>query len=272
MGAAQTIQRLSLHGRILAEGVRCASACSDEPILCIASGQMLAFAVSSEARLLFSWQFRLPTAIQPPIAFVIPKVIVRHLIASPGGGEADVDLTLRGNEVTFTSRDARGPFELRWQSDLRRFPAPMEMNRLLAVPPNLIRLDYLQLSDSIHRAVARLITLESQQHIHRTRLALLLSLSDGHLMVDGREISDQGAGHYYFDPRLMLRALEHVRAEQVEIGLTSLSLRRAILSIVERRPEYLLHCALMSIGLDTQLLLPPSPRRGQQAVQVRQAS
>lgn len=272
MGTAQTIQRLSLHGRTLVEGVRHASTCSDEPILCIAGGQMLAFAASSESRLLLSWQFRLPAAIQPPIAFVIPKVIIQHLIAAPVGGGSGVELTLKGNEVTLISCDAKGPFELRWRSDLHLFPAPLEMNRLLTVPTNLTRLDYLQLSDSIHQAVARLIALESQQHIHRTRLAILLSLSDGHLAVDGQEISEQGPGRYYFDPRLVLRALEHVRAEQVEVGLTGLNLRRAILSIVDRRPEHILHCALMSIGLDTQLLLPPSPRRSQRAVQTRQAS
>lgn len=218
---------------------------------------------------MISWQFRLPTAIQPPIVFVIPKVIVQHLVASPADGEAEVALVLRGNEVTLTSRDAKGPFELRWRSDLHLFPAPTEINQLLAVPPNLVRLNYLQLSDAVHQAVARLIAIESQQHIHRTRLAISLSLSNGHLMVDGREIAEQATDQHYFDPRLIIRALEHIRAEQVEIGLTSLGPRRAVLSIVDRRPDHVLHCALISVGLETQLLFPSS-HRNHRGVQVRQ--
>ncbi len=270
MGAAEIGQRLSLQGSVFSEGVQRASAYADEPILCVAGGQRLAFAVVSGARLMISWQFRLPTPIQPPIVFVIPKVIAQHLVASPVGGQARVELLLRGSEVTLTSRDAKGPFELRWRSDLHLFPAPAEMNRLLAVPSDLVRLNYLQLSDSIHQAVARLIAIESQQHIHRTRLAVSLSLSNGHLVVDGREIAEEATDQYYFDPRLIVRTLEHIRAEQVEVGLTDLGPRRAILSIVDRRSDHILHCALMSIGLETRLLFPSSPHRNRQGVQARQ--
>ncbi len=272
MGTAQTTQKLSLRNRIFSEGVRRASACSDESILCVASGQMLAFAALGGARLLISWQFRLPTAIQPPAAFVIPKVIIQHLSASPPSGEAEVKLLLRGNEVTLTSCDAKGPFELRWRSDLHSFPVPTEMNHLLTVPIKLVRLNYLQLSDSVHQAVAKLIAIESQQHIHRTKLAVSISLSNGRLVIDGQEIADQAMDQHYFDPRLVVRALEYVRAEQVEVGLTSLSPRRAVLSIVDRRPDHILHCALMSVGLESPLLLPSSSRRNQQSSQAHQAS
>ncbi len=243
-------------GHVLWDGVRRALTCSEDPILSIAKGHELTFAALSGARLAISWRFRVPTPVDGLIVFVIPQMIASHLVAAPGRREENVDLVLRGNEVRLTAYDEKGSYELHWQSDLHTFPAPPEMSHLLVLPSDPVRLGYLELSDSVHQAVAKLVSIESQQHIHRTKLAILLSLSHGHLIVDGREISAQTTGQYYFDPRLIIRALEFVRTEWVEVGLTSLGPRRAILSIVDRQPGCVVHCALLSIGLDTQRLFP----------------
>jgi hypothetical protein len=74
--------------------------------------------------------------------------------------------------------------------------------------------------------------------------------------VTGQEIETLAINRYYFDPRLVIRALELVRAGQVELGLTSLDPRSAFLSIISRQPDRQVHCALLSIGLDTQRLFP----------------
>jgi hypothetical protein len=260
VGAVPTSRQLSFDGRVLLRGVRLASACSEEPILGIAQNRYLTFVALSGVRLLISWRFHLPEVVHGPFVFGVPPMITGHLTSAPTDKPHTVTLVLRGNEVRLTTSDDAGPYELRWHFNPHRFPAPPGMSRLLALPPSLVRLNYLEISDAIHQAVARLVAIESGQRVHRTKLAILLGLSHGHLVVEGQEIRAQAVGEYYFDPRLIIRALEHVHAEQIDLGVTELSSRRAFLSIVDRQPDRLTHCALLSIGLDTQRLFPLPPR------------
>ncbi len=251
-----TSQRICLVGQVLADGIRQASARSEEPILCLARRNSLTFVAVSGLRLVVSWELALPTQIERPAIFVIPPMIAGHLLAVTGSSTDRADLVLEGNNVALITNDELGSYELRWRSDPANFPAPPEMSRLLVVPAVLTRLSYLQVSDAVHQAVIQLADMESHRQIHRTRLAVMVSLSDDHLTVTGREIEPRAANHYYFDPRLVIRALEMVKADHVEVGLTSLDPRSAFLSIVHRQSDRVVHGALMSIGLDTQRLFP----------------
>lgn len=252
-----TSLRICLVGQVLADGLRQASARSEEPILCLARRNSLTFVAVSGLRLVVSWEFALPTQqIDRQAAFVIPPMIVNHLLAVTGSTTEETDLVLEGNDVALITHDELGSYELRWRSDLGNFPAPPEMSRLLVPPAISARLGYLQVSDAVHQAVIQLADMESHRQIHRTRLAVMVNLSDGHLTVTGQEIEPRVINRYYFDPRLVIRALELVKAEYVQVGLTSLGPRSAFLSIVDRQPNHLVHGALLSIGLDTQRLFP----------------
>lgn len=256
MAKASKIQRFSFKGRILSDGLREALACSEDPILCVVRRRVIIFAVLCGARLVVSWRFRLPTTVDGAIVFVVPHIIANHLVATPPRGDERVDLVLRGDEARLTAFDDKGTYELHWQSDLRSFPAPPEMSRMLSLPSDLIQLRRVDLGASVHRSMVKLGNMESQQHIHRTKLAILLALSRGHLTMNGQEIAARSTDEFYFDPRLMVRALEFIGAEWIGIGLTRLSPRRAILSFVDKQPHCTLHCALLSIGTDTQRLFP----------------
>jgi hypothetical protein len=249
-------QRICLVGQVLADGIRQASARSEEPILCLARRSGLTFVAVSGLRLVVSWEFSLSTQIERQAVFVIPPVIANHLLAVTGPNSYEADLVLEGNNVALVTKDELGSYELRWRSDPRTFPAPPELSSLLVVPEAPTRLGYLQVSDAVHQAVIQLADMESHRHIHRTRLAVMVSLCDGHLTVTGQEIETQATNRYYFDPRLVIRALEVVKADYVEMGLTSLGPRSAFLSIINRQPDRLVHGALLSIGLDTQRLFP----------------
>lgn len=255
---APTLRQVSLDGRLLWHGVKRASAYSDDPILCVCQGTSLTLVLSREARLIVSWRFCLPSAVRGAFVFGIPPMIASHLCATPPAGGDMVDLALDGNEVSFAAQDAMGRYELRWRFDLQSFPALPEMSRMLIPPSSLVRLKYLDMADSIHGAVAKLATIEAQQKVHRSKLAMLLGLSNGHLKADGREMRGEPAGQYYFDPRLVIRALDAVRAEQVEVGLTKLGGRQAFLSIVDRQPAFVQHCALLSVGPGTQRIFSSS--------------
>jgi hypothetical protein len=254
VGAVPKGRQLSLNGQVMRDGVRQASACSDGPILCYAKECSFTFAALSSTRLLISWQFHLGAAVSEPLVFVIPPVITSHLCGATAQSTETVVLLMKGNDVCLSTRDRAGSYELRWRSELHTFPAPPEMGTLLTHPDTVVRLNYLEFADAIHQAVAQLGDLESERYIHRTKLAIVLDLVNEHLAVEGQVIQPRATNRYYFDPRLVVRALEYIHAEQVEVGLTKLDARRAALSMVDRQPRYTTHCALLSIGLDTQRL------------------
>ncbi|HSJ53617.1 MAG TPA: hypothetical protein VLC52_07680 [Anaerolineae bacterium] len=250
--------QFALDGQILWTGVRQASACTEEPILGIVSGQSLTLVVFREARLVVSWRFSLSSSIDGPIAFGIPPMIIAHLRKSQPPAKTLARLSVHGSDVTLNTNDAAGPVELRWRFDLNKFPAPPDLYRLLLPPATLVSLHHLEVADSIHVAVAKLMTMETERQIHRTKLAILLGLLDDRLVVDGQEVRTDLPGFYYFDPRLLMRALDFIRSDQIGVGLSELEMRRAFLSLVGQEPNCTVHCALLSVGLDTQRLIAPA--------------
>jgi len=271
VGVAPTWQQVSLDGRVLWDAVRQASSYSDVSILGIAQGSDLTFVALNGANLVISWRFCLPGSTDGSFVFLVPPMIVSHLLTALPQTEGAVDLALNGNEASLAARDGVGRYELRWRFDLHGFPAPPGMNQLLVLPSTLVRLGYLDFADSIHQAVARLGAIESRHPVHRTKLAISIGLVDGQLMVEGQEIGRQATGVHYFDPRLLIRALECVRAGQVEVGLSQLDSERGYLSLVDRRPDFVMHCALLSISLNMPWL-PPLPPGRKQHGRIRQAS
>ena len=262
MQQKQTSQRICLVGQALADGIRQASARSEEPILCLARRNSLTFVAVSGLRLVVSWEFSLPTQIERQVAFVIPPMIVTHLLAVTGSSTYETDLVLEGNNVALITSDELGSYELRWRSDLSGFPAPPEMSRLLVPPAAPTRLGYLQVSDAVHQAVIQLADMESHRQIHRTRLAVMVSLSDGHLTVSGQEIETRAINRYYFDPRLVIRALEVIKDRTIRVGISPIQdVPRAYLSFLAEQEGWTVQCSLLSIGTDTQKLYPLPPGR-----------
>lgn len=264
MKSSPNSQRISLEGRILWDAVRRASACSEVSILCVARSKHLTFVALSGASLIVSWRYAAQQQARGLPIFLIPPMIVSHLLAALPQTTDAVDLNIDKNEVKLTARDGVGSYELRWRFDLRSFPAPPVMSHLLACPPGLIEYGYLHIADSIHQAVARLAGIESEQRIHRTRLAILVGMAGGRLMVEGQEILAPAGDEFYFDPRLLVRALECIRARQIKVGLTRLDSQHGYLSLVDQRLAFTMHCALLSIGQDTPWLPPVSPGRNRE--------
>jgi hypothetical protein len=257
VGAAPTSRQISLDGKLLWSGIKQAQAFIEEPILGIAHGQALTFVALRGGGLVFSWRLSLPEAADGSFIFGLPPMITGHLVTHLGPETGAVHLALNGPDVSFTANDAAGSYELRWRFDLNEFPVPPEFGRLLMPPAGLLPADYLHIADSIHRAVARLARIEREKQIHRTKLAVLLSLSNGDLQVGAEEIKLGARGCYYFDPRLIMRALESIRGQRIWVGLTELGPQRAFFSLVDRQPDYMTHCALLSVGLDMQRLISP---------------
>jgi len=260
VGIAPTARQISLCGKPFWDGVQDVANRVHEPILGVVHGHTLTFVVLRAASLTVSWSYPLPTAVFEPFLFGIPPLIADHLARHPATGAGDVRIGAQGAEVSLVSQDATGEYELRWRFDLNQFPAPPELGRLLTPPRGTVVASYLQVADAIHSAAAELAIMESSGRIHRTQLALSFELGGAGVRVLACEVQVGIEGQYYFDPRLIMRALEFVGADQVELGLTGLSPSRAFLSLVERGIDRITHCALLSMGLETSRLIAPAAK------------
>lgn len=256
--------RLSVEGEVLWSGVRKASSRSGESILCLIRPDKIAFIAVSGLRLVVSWETRLHQPAPGSLALVIPPTVIDLLSVGAVRSQARVALALEGENVTLGLTDRLGDYEIRWKSDLSAFPAPDEFSRLIKVPQALMDVPYLKISDAAHQAIAMLVEMESSEQIDRTRLAVLISLDLGRLSIDGQEIVGAGKTQYYFDPRLVIRALEFVKEPTIRLGLTPLrGERRAFLSLLSRQDDWTVHCSLLSIGMETQKLYPLPAGRDQ---------
>jgi hypothetical protein len=251
-------QSISVDGDILWAGIRRASSHTKEPVLCILKGKTVTFVAPGGLRLVVLWQFDLKRGLSDNVVFIIPPMIASFLASEAIRDTIKVEVD--GDIVTIVTQDQWGRYELRWRSEVSAFTAPKEFGRLLDKPLHLTEVGYLHLSDTVHGAVAKLVSMEEQQ-IHPTKLAIRVDFGRPTLRIDGQEIEAGTRYQYYFDPRLIIRALEFIKSDRVQVGLTKVTEpNRAFLSILSKQDGYTVHCALLSIGVDTQRLYPLPPK------------
>jgi len=252
-------QSILVDGDVLWAGIRRASSHTREPILCILRGKTMTFVAPGGLRMVILWQFDLKRRVSGSAIFTVPPMIA-HFLATEAIRDT-VEIEIVKDMVTVVTQDQWGRYELRWRSDLSSFTAPREFSRLLDRPSQLMEVSYLHFSDSVHEAVAKVVAMEAGRQIPPTKLAILVEFGGPMLRIDGREIEADTRNQYYFDPRLIIRALEFIKSDRVQVGLTKVAEpNRAFLSILARQEDYTIHCALLSIGMDTQKLYPLPPK------------
>jgi hypothetical protein len=255
-------KRLFVNGDVLCKGVRLAASRSEEPILCLIKADSIRFVAVSGLRLVISWQAQLRQTAPGNLAFLIPPLMADLLSSEAICTQVGVELAMLHGSTVVRLTDHLGSYELHWRSDVASFPAPDAFSQILKVPDALIDVPYIKFSDATHQAVAKLARMEADEQINRTKLAILIDLDFGRLQVNGEEIVTTASRQYYFDPRLVIRALEFMRERNLQVGITPLeSQSRAYLSILCREGDWTVHCSLLSIGVDTQKLYPLPPGR-----------
>lgn len=252
---------ITLDPCVVRAGLRGVLARSRDAVLIIAQSNHARFVAVSERRLLVSWEHALlpgsAPAHRPPQYFLFPPLVVHLLISNAAQDITRMQLGMAGKDVCLTMTDANGSYELRWRADLNSFPAPPELAHMLAAPEGLTEVNYLNLSDAAHQAVANLLVLHSAQDVPPGKLAILVDFSPSKLVLNGQAILQSAHGKHYFDPRLIIRALEFIKARVVRVGLNLLpGSNRAVLTLLAEQDDWRVHCALLSIGADTQKLYP----------------
>lgn len=252
---------IEIEPRLLRTGLKRAMTRNHDTLLCILSPTSLRLIGVSSLRMMVSWEHPIAGPKRPQ--FYVFPALVTHLLTSPLGQElAHITLSLAGKDVSLGMTDAHNEYQWRWQADLRQFYAPPEFAQMLAVPKGLLTISYLSLSDAAHQAVANLVNLQSLQDIPPEKLAILIDFSSSHLTLDGRSIVKGASGTFYFDPRLIIRALEIVKANILQVGVTPLPVgHRAVLTILAEQDQWRVQCALLSVGAETQKLYPLPPER-----------
>jgi hypothetical protein len=249
-------------GQVLSTGIRQAIARSEDSLICFVKPDSIRFVAVSGLRMVVSWE----TQLQPPATgssvFLVPPMIADLLMSESVRSQSSVEISRRGKDVLLRLVDHLGSHEIRWKSDLASFPAPPEFSELLKVPDVLIDVPYLRISDAIHQAVAKLVRLESDEQVSQSKLAILIDLDFGRLSVNGQEIVVGKSRQYYFDPRLVIRALEVIKDRTIRVGISPIQdVPRAYLSFLAEQEGWTVQCSLLSIGTDTQKLYPLPPGR-----------
>jgi hypothetical protein len=254
--------RLYIDGTALCTGVQHATSRSEEPVLCLIKADTITFVAVSGLRLIISWRTKLPKPVAGNFAFVIPPLIAELLSCEAICAQVGVEFGLQAGQAIARLTDHLGSYDIRWKSDVGAFPAPEAFGHLIQIPEALVEVSHLKFSDATHQAVANLVQMESEEQISRSKLAILIDLDFGRLRVEGEEIVTKEAHQFYFDPRLVIRALEFLKENTLRVGITPLMAgRRAYLSLVCDQDGWTIHCALLSIGMDTQKLYPLPPGR-----------
>jgi hypothetical protein len=229
---------------------------SSETLLCVIRPTSIRFIGITGLRMMVSWEHP-TTGPAEPRFYVFPRLSIHLLTSMLGQGLEKITLATAGQQVVLGLTDERGQYELRWRDDLRQFLVPPEFSQMLATPPAMIDTDYLSLSDAAHQAVADLGTLQAAHNLPKEKLAILVDFSASHLMLDGRTIIHGTSGTYYFDPRLLIRALELIKSNTLRVGMMPLQIgRRAVLTLLADQEGWHVQCALLSIGMETQKLYP----------------
>jgi hypothetical protein len=247
---------VEIEPRVVRIGLKRAMLRSRESQLCVLGPTSIRFIGISDPRMMVSWEH---PAVGPitPCFHVFPTFVIRLLTSTLGQELTRLSLGTVGQETVLELADKNGQYALHWPSDLRQFLAPPEFAYMLAVPKDMLALRYLSLSDAAHQAIANLVNLQAMQNIPSEKLAILVDFSASHLMLAGRTIVHGTSGAYYFDPRLLIRALELIKSNTVRVGMVPLPLKhRAVLTILADQDGWRVQCALLSIGMDTQKLYP----------------
>jgi hypothetical protein len=248
---------VTLDPQVVRGGLRRALVRGLEPVMVIARHESLKFMALSAGRLMISWQHELAGPGVPQY-YLMPPLVVSILSSDIVRALDCVTLATGRSGLTVASlRDGEGSFDLRWRAEPELFPTPAEFTYMLAPPRNLIDVSYLDINDAAHRAVAKLLSLESAEVSPRNKLAILVDFTPSRLSIDGQTVEMGVKGRYYFDPRLIIRALDTIHAKQVRVGLTRLPrANRAVLAFLADDHDWHVHCSLLSIGTDTQQLVP----------------
>ena len=247
---------IEIEPRVVRTGLKRAMLRSRESLLCVLGPTSIRFIGISGQRMMVSWGHPV-TGPATPSFHVFPTFVLRLLTTTLGQELTHLSLGTKGKETVLELTDKNGQYALHWPSDLRQFLAPPEFAHMLAVPKDMLGLRYLGLSDAAHQAIANLLNLQAMQNIPSEKLAILVDFSASHLTLAGRTIVHGASGAYYFDPRLLIRALELIKSNTVRVGMAPLPLlHRAVLTIMADQDGWRVQCALLSIGVDTQKLYP----------------
>jgi hypothetical protein len=252
-----------IDGNVLCAGIAKAVFRSEEPLLCLIRENQMTLVAVSGLRLVVSQDARLTRPVVGNLAFVIPPLVAEMLACETVCSQTGVELALHGQDVVVRLIDPLGHYELRWKSDFAKFKGPEAFAQMVRPPRTVVSVPHLRFSDAAHQAVAKLGYIHADRQIHPNKLAILIDLNLGRLLVDGEEIAATERRRYYFDPRLVIRALEFLKEETIRVGITALpgDARRGYLSLISRDGDWTVHCALLSIGKDTQRLYPLSSGR-----------
>ena len=248
---------IQIDGQTLLRGLDWAAGHTEQPILCLVEEDLIKLAFVGGLRLAVSWQTSRPAGDHGDGAFVIPPEMLADLLRLP---RVPLTLLTAGDRVSLGAGDSP-LLRKAWASDPKTLSAPPQFGQMIVLPQRARQVDYVMLSDVVHKAIARLGDKDVNEAVPRNKLAIQVNLQQSSLEIDGVEISKSPPERFYFDPRLIVRSLDFLQGRVIGLGIQRLGFgNRAILHLVSAHENHAVICGLLSISLDTQRLFPLPPR------------
>jgi hypothetical protein len=247
---------MRLDGERFLSGLEWAVEQTDGPIFCIMQGGTYKLVFMGGLRLAISWVTPRSPNDEGEGFFLIPQAVAPDILRLP---RMPLDVSVDHDEVKLGAGGS-ALLSRAWSFDPRELAAPPQFSQMIVPPSELMKVEFIPLSDVVHRAVAKLGEKDVSDTVHRSKLAILVHMQQSSLLVDGVEISRGLPERFYFDPRLIVRSLEYLTGETLGMGLHRLGFgNRAIIYLVSKAEDHSVCCGLLSISLDTQKLYPLPP-------------
>jgi hypothetical protein len=239
---------IRLNPHVIRKGLSLAQNWTKGPILCWLTPQSTRLVVVNEYRFVAVWEWQEENEARPCF-FLVPPFIASTLSGPASWHLARMEVMLHRNNVALIMHDERNDYVLQWRWDPWIFRAPTAFQKMIAQPGDIMRSEYVAIADAVHLAVANLGRMEGLEQVRRDRLAMTIDFSPGRLIIDGQEIIAGDSQQFYFDPRLVIRALEISQARAIGLSMSKLPENgQSILHIGTDREQWQVRCAVLSLS------------------------
>lgn len=243
MSSVLTAKPIVLNIQAMRRGLSWAQSWSSEPVLCRIKDEKMYLVAVSQKQFLVSWAWPLPGVMESHF-FLIPPFVI-STITNPAAYSADgLAVMLKKNVAGMIINQGKQEFRLQWRWSADSFRAPKSFEKMLNPPANIVQSSYLAIADVVHLAIANLGNMNVSEEVSFDSAVIEVNLPMTEENPDNTR--------YFFDPRLVLRAVEVTRGDSIGFAMQPIEGKKAIVHFMTQREDYFIHCAILSTSVKSE--------------------
>ena len=233
-------------------GLAWAQSWTKDHILCRLGEGALMLMVADAGGFLAVWSWPVPEY-NRSVFFLIPPFVAKTLSGRPAWDIEKMKVIVNRNVVGMMFYSKNQEYRLQWKWQASDFLSPSYFRTMSHQPDMMMRAPYVNLADVIHLAIANMISpaLVDEMPSDQPEGGILIDFVPGQINIDGEMLHAQNQQvRYYFNPKMLMRGLEIVRASHLGFGIQELAAnRQAVLFFACEREGWSIHTAIQSVGV-----------------------